>query len=100
MYISDWVHILSSPLRWDKSSYYKIGGVVAITGILYAYDEKMSGEDRLEKLIKKSEDIFIDDENGCIMGNVGVEFGLGLMKLNKTLLFHFLEFENLSAVDH
>jgi len=41
LYLSDWGHILSAPLRWDKSSYYKIGGVVAITGILYAYDEKI-----------------------------------------------------------
>lgn len=41
LYVSDWTHILSSPLRWDKTSLYKIGGIAAISGLLYAYDEKI-----------------------------------------------------------
>lgn len=41
LYVSDWAHILSSPLRWNKSSYYKFGGIAAISGLLFAYDEEI-----------------------------------------------------------
>jgi hypothetical protein len=41
LYVSDWGHVLSSPLRWNKSSYYKIGGIAAVSGLLYLYDEEI-----------------------------------------------------------
>ncbi len=35
-------HVYTQPLRWQKADWLKFGGVVASTGILYAYDEEFT----------------------------------------------------------
>lgn len=39
----------------------------------HAYLTNISAEDRLKVMLKNIEDIFIEDETNCIMGNIGVE---------------------------
>lgn len=60
----------------------------------HAYNEKLSGSERLEKLIEKSEDIFFDRQSGCIMGNVGVETALVNPEFAELIRTFFKDFFN------
>ncbi|NNC94715.1 MAG: TetR/AcrR family transcriptional regulator [Chitinophagales bacterium] len=59
---------------------------------VHAYDESLSAESRLQTLINKSEAIFIDEENGCIMGNVGVETALAIPEFASLIQSFFRDF--------
>jgi len=39
----------------------------------HAYNENISGREKLKLMLQNIESIFIEDETNCIMGNIGVE---------------------------
>ena len=59
---------------------------------IHAYNKNLSGKDRLKLLISKSEDIFFDRENGCIMGNIGVETALIIPEFAEIIQKFFNDF--------
>lgn len=38
-----------------------------------AYDPSLSGKEKLETLIQKSEEVFFNEPGGCLMANIGLE---------------------------
>jgi len=58
----------------------------------YAYDKSLSPAVRLEKLFRAAEKIFLDEETGSLMGNVGVETALMIPEFAELVRRFFMDF--------
>ena len=58
----------------------------------YAYDKSMSPNERLEMLIKSAEQIFLSEEQGSLMGNLGVESALMVPEFAEAVRHFFTDF--------
>ena len=59
----------------------------------YAYNSKLNPQERMEKMFKSSRKIFLSDDGGDVMGNIGVETAIVIPvfaeKIQKFLIFFF-----------
>jgi AcrR family transcriptional regulator len=62
------------------------------TVFFHAYDKKKSPTKRLELLFESAEKIFMDDETGSLMGNVGVETALMIPEFADLVKQFFTDF--------
>lgn len=63
-----------------------------------AYDESLSPEERLDKMLNKLEKIFLSSEGGCIMGNIALETAYTIPKLTEIVKIYFNDW--ISALKH
>lgn len=87
-------HYFSSKEELMKKVIISVHQYFKIEVFAHAYEAELSGEDRLRKVIAKSEDIFFDKQNGCVMGNMGVETALGIPEFADIIKQFFLDFFN------
>ena len=57
-----------------------------------AYDKSLSPNDRLEKLFEAAQEIFLNEETGSLMGNVGVESALMVPEFAELVRYFFTDF--------
>ncbi|MBS1593192.1 MAG: TetR/AcrR family transcriptional regulator [Bacteroidetes bacterium] len=58
----------------------------------FAYDKSLTPNDRLEKLFDAAEEIFLNEETGSLMGNVGVESALMVPEFAELVRHFFTDF--------
>ena len=58
----------------------------------HAYDKSITPQKRLERLFKAAEKIFLDEEKGNLLGNMGVETALMVPEFNSYVQRFFLDF--------
>lgn len=59
---------------------------------VHAYNAELSAKERMTLLIDQSEAIFFDRDNGCIMGNIGVETALVVPEFAESIQHFFIDF--------
>lgn len=58
----------------------------------HAYDKSLPPQERLEKLFSSAEKIFLDDEKGSLLGNLGVETALMVPEFAELVRRFFMDF--------
>ncbi len=58
----------------------------------HAYDKSVPPQKRLENLFKSAEKIFLDDEKGSLLGNLGVETALMIPEFGELVRRFFTDF--------
>ena len=58
----------------------------------YAYDKSLSPNERLERLFDAAEEVFLDEETGSLMGNIGVESSLMVPEFAELVRHFFMDF--------
>jgi len=58
----------------------------------YAYDKSLTPNERLERLFEAAQAIFLDEETGSLMGNVGVESSLMVPEFAEMVRHFFSDF--------
>jgi TetR/AcrR family transcriptional repressor of nem operon len=58
----------------------------------HAYDKSMQPQERLEKLFSSAEKVFLDEEKGSLLGNVGVETALMIPEFAELVRRFFTDF--------
>ena len=58
----------------------------------YAYDKSLSPNERLERLFDAAQEVFLDEETGSLMGNIGVESSLMVPEFAELVRHFFMDF--------
>lgn len=61
---------------------------------IYAYDESLKPMERLQQMFKKSEKMYLSDEGGDLLGNVGVETARIIPEFSELIRDFFVEWIN------